>query len=143
MLIALVTLIAFPLSLVASPATFAGYETGIMNFNGTIGGYEEILSQMDTINPDWRTKISARHDALVQVRSADAKAGQNWQPAEWAGIVNGIQALDSINGCCGVGARTCVRIACESSDAIWYCNDVSSSPSKLFVDLALFAENID
>jgi hypothetical protein len=55
---------------------------------------------------------------------------------------NQIKYLRSLSGRCGVKARSCVRISCSWTDAVWLCNDNDHFIEPSCKYLADYAANI-
>lgn len=64
----------------------------------------------------------------------DGIPGQNWAPVLSEAGTEPIVIFTMAYGSpemVSIGARECVQMACASNAAIWWCNDVSRSPSML------------
>ncbi|KUJ14763.1 uncharacterized protein LY89DRAFT_720238 [Mollisia scopiformis] len=114
---------------------------GAMTFDGDPCSGEDPLSDFD---PD---TLVADHNSTEPVVALESRTmdgpplcclvtGQDWQVCRTDVIRTGIWYLKNLNGLCGVGARSCVRISCSHNSAIYLCSD----PSCTY--LAGFAQDI-
>ncbi len=104
--------------------------------NGTV---EEVHAELLKLNPDWDTeylpkKSSFRLAKRYDFTGAQYFCGDRWPPCSTDKIVEGIRYLRGVGGqpINGPGPGKCSRVSCSYNSAIWWCNDVSSTPLVYF-----------
>lgn len=129
---------------------FPSPQGGVVRVNGTA---QQVVAKMGSMFPKHNVFLSeaeveakakaasefapTEHGNAIAARTDfhGATYNCNWPKAWDAGIVNGIQYLRSLNGrpTNGPGPGNCGRVSCAYDNAIWWCNDVSSSSFHLLL----------
>ncbi|CZR67160.1 uncharacterized protein PAC_17059 [Phialocephala subalpina] len=150
-----------------SPVIPETHTHGDMEFKGTIHGVdfqangtvESIYAQFTKQHPNVVASFNADHlpvgtgqsngnnSALVARNkilppNCAACGAWGWVAAETDTINDGVNYLIHHAGTCGVGPRSCVRISCSYSAAIYLCNDNYYGIAPSCVYLASYAKDL-
>ncbi|TVY41173.1 hypothetical protein LOCC1_G006673 [Lachnellula occidentalis] len=135
-----------------------GYELVTASFSGTYNGHAYTLSgdidvisaQLETLyGPSTADGNVTRSDSVLS-RDTDAKSSlqcipigdQGWQYAKTAAIATSAATLKRQGGSTHVNGHSCARLSCQSTSAIYLCNDNNGGIDPQLGYIASYAQDI-